>query len=356
MFNVERLASLSVTVRDSNAVGGESAEKMDAVLISLSGHGGFRKNVPTDAAGQVEFLSLHPGSFFLRPYMKEYLFEPAQLTVEVEEGKHKDVVINAKRVRYSCYGQVNSLNGQPLEGVTVTATAEDDSYEDAVTDAQGQYRLRGLEREKLYQVKVKTGRDHMASATPASRAVQVSEASQRNVDFTGFKHRNAGSIEGLIHGNAEYLSSLTVEVWSGQQFVKRVSVSPTRYFEIHNLPLKEYTLRLHSNLVKSQFQYTTISSDVQLTPSHPSKLVELHFDPVVRSEFDEGSILPFPVLLLFIGAIYCALNQKRVAELMKDPQSLFHSEKRVERADTSSFLPAGMQNTKAKGGVRQRNR
>ncbi len=49
-------------------------------LLSLSGEG-YRNNNASDAAGGLLFHSLFPGSYFLRPLLKEYRFDPPSKAV-----------------------------------------------------------------------------------------------------------------------------------------------------------------------------------------------------------------------------------------------------------------------------------
>lgn len=84
---------------------------LEGVLISLSGHS-YRNNTLSNDNGSIVFLSLSPGSYYLRPMLKEYLFEPLQASLIIEEGTQENVTISAIRVKYSCFGKVISLNHQ----------------------------------------------------------------------------------------------------------------------------------------------------------------------------------------------------------------------------------------------------
>ena len=104
----KRLASVNVHVVDSM-----TELTLDGVLLSLSGMS-YRSNNMTNAHGTLEFLNLSPGPYFLKPMLKEYLFEPPQLSLEIQEGAQKNVTISAVRIEYSCFGKVTSLNRQVL--------------------------------------------------------------------------------------------------------------------------------------------------------------------------------------------------------------------------------------------------
>ena len=53
-------------------------QPLQGVLLSLSGDG-YRNNNATQADGKFTFSALSAGGYFLRPLLKEYLFEPSSL-------------------------------------------------------------------------------------------------------------------------------------------------------------------------------------------------------------------------------------------------------------------------------------
>jgi hypothetical protein len=65
--------------------------------------------------------------------------------VDLKDGEHVEKTITAKRVAFSAYGNVNKLNGNPLEKASVVAKCETcDRSEESQVDASGNFRLRGL--------------------------------------------------------------------------------------------------------------------------------------------------------------------------------------------------------------------
>jgi BOS complex subunit NOMO len=46
------------------------------VLLSLTGGNSYRNNTQAGDSGVLRFVSLTPGQYFLRPLLKEYVFEP----------------------------------------------------------------------------------------------------------------------------------------------------------------------------------------------------------------------------------------------------------------------------------------
>ncbi|URD83814.1 nodal modulator, partial [Musa troglodytarum] len=91
-----QLSQIVVHIHDEK----ESGELFPSVLLSLSGEDGYRNNSISSAGGTFSFVDLFPGSFYLRPLLKEYSFSPAAVAIELESGESKVVKFLATRVAY----------------------------------------------------------------------------------------------------------------------------------------------------------------------------------------------------------------------------------------------------------------
>lgn len=101
-----------------------AGDRVDGVLISLSGENRYRNNsIAVD--GSMEFIGLVPGQYFVRPVLKEYVFTPADQEVAVKEGVTASIKFIAKRVAFSALGKVTFLNGKPAVDMSVEAIGED---------------------------------------------------------------------------------------------------------------------------------------------------------------------------------------------------------------------------------------
>lgn len=118
-FKAHKLCEVIATVKD------EQGNKLSGVLLSLSGAESYRKNLVTAEDGTINFHSLSPSQYYLRPMMKEYRFEPSSKIIDVKDGETVRVELNGKRVAFSVFGSVNSLNGEPFADVVVEARAEE---------------------------------------------------------------------------------------------------------------------------------------------------------------------------------------------------------------------------------------
>jgi hypothetical protein len=102
-FSCQKLGKIVVTI-----LAGEGAEEvLPSVLLSLSGDDGYRKNAATSAGAGFSFNDLFPGSFYLRPLLKEYSFAPTAQAIEVGSGEIKEVVFSARRIAYRFFGYLH---------------------------------------------------------------------------------------------------------------------------------------------------------------------------------------------------------------------------------------------------------
>lgn len=84
-FSVHKLCEIIVKVRD------EAGKDLSGVLVSLSGSESYRKNLITAEDGSINFHSLTPSQYFLRPMLKEFKFEPNSKMIELKDGETVEV-------------------------------------------------------------------------------------------------------------------------------------------------------------------------------------------------------------------------------------------------------------------------
>lgn len=80
--------------------------------------------------------------------MKEYRFDPPSKMIKVVEGATMKINLFGKRVAFSAYGSVTSLNGEPETGLLVEVQGQgdcDNLQEEATTEENGSFRIRGLQ-------------------------------------------------------------------------------------------------------------------------------------------------------------------------------------------------------------------
>ena len=145
-FKSKKLASIHVEVKDNDK------NDLNGVVISVSG-GSFRSNTKSEN-GKAEFLSLAPGEYFIKPQLKEYEFNPKHKMQKLAEGENAQISWTAKRVAFSIYGKILSLNGQPEPGTTLRAVSKScgDIFEEATSESDGTFRFRGLKPKCEYLI------------------------------------------------------------------------------------------------------------------------------------------------------------------------------------------------------------
>lgn len=116
-FSAEKLGQLKV-----NVINSVLKTNLENVLLSLSSENRlFRQTSKTDLNGQASFDNLKPGLYYLILMMQEYEFVPNSHPIQISDGFHMNLVVEANRVAYSCFGKVSSVNGQVENGITVQA-------------------------------------------------------------------------------------------------------------------------------------------------------------------------------------------------------------------------------------------
>ena len=97
-------------------------EDKSGVLIALAGsRHKHRSNAQTDANGVVSFWKLPADSYYIKPMLKEYNFDPPFVQIEVDGTLDERVQFEAKRTGFSVFGNVTSLNRQVRSGESFLA-------------------------------------------------------------------------------------------------------------------------------------------------------------------------------------------------------------------------------------------
>ncbi|KAG1338774.1 nodal modulator 1 [Cocos nucifera] len=280
-FTCQKLGQIVVNIYD----GAEAGELLPSVLLSLSGEDGYRNNSVSSAGGTFVFDNLFPGSFYLRPLLKEYAFSPSAVAIELDSGESKVIDFYATRVAYSAMGSVSLLAGQPKEGVYVEARSESKGYyEEATTDSLGNFRLRGLLPDTTYLVKV-VAKDYLRvtaveRASPDSVVIKVGSEDIRGLDFVVFEQPERTILSGHVEGSdLEVLQPhLSVEVRLAADPSKIETVFPlplSYFFQIHDLPKGKHLVQLRSGLPSSTHKFESDIFEVDL-----KKQPQIHVGPL----------------------------------------------------------------------------
>ncbi|KAK9950537.1 hypothetical protein M0R45_006023 [Rubus argutus] len=273
-FSCQKLGQISVNIYSKD----DAKEHIPSVLLSLSGDDGYRNNSVSGAGGAFLFSNLFPGTFYLRPLLKEFAFSPPAQAIDLGSGESREAIFQATRVAYSAMGVVTLLSGQPKEGVLIEARSESKGfYEETVTDSSGSYRLRGLLPDTNYVIKV-VKRDGLGStkiewASPDSVPIEVGYEDIKGLDFLVFEQPDTTILSCHVEGkrNEELHSHLLVEIKSSSDDSRIESVFPlllSNFFQVKDLPKGKHLLQLRSSLPSSSHKFESeIIEKQDLTPA-----------------------------------------------------------------------------------------
>ncbi|XP_030833422.1 nodal modulator 3 [Strongylocentrotus purpuratus] len=304
-FRAFKLGKIRIEVTD-----GENSP-LSGVLLSLSG-GNFRSNNLTKDDGILTFGDLGPDTYFLRALMKEFEFDPSTQMIEVSEGSAVDIKVKGRRVAFSCFGSVTSLNGEPEPGIAVEAHSEESCgqvVEEGVSDEEGNFRIRGLQPNCDYKIKLKDceSNGHIERASPPTQTVAIGQKVIKDLRIIVFRHLNQFDIGGNIVTPHEYLTSLKVSLYSEEDPETPIHTLPLdmgSFFQFSSVPNdgRRYMIKLESTLPRSKYDYTL--PEASFTSTGYQKHVTLPFNPQKRAleqEVMQGSYFALPLVVALIA-------------------------------------------------------
>ncbi|KAL2934972.1 Nodal modulator 3 [Bienertia sinuspersici] len=321
-FSCQKLGHISVHLYSKEV----TEEPFPSALLSLSGDDGYRNNSITGVGGHFTFENLFPGSFYLRPLLKEYAFSPRAQPIELGSGESKEVTFEAARVAYSAMGVITLLSGQPKEGISIEARAESKGYfEETTTDSSGFYRLRGLLPDTTYIIKVAKKNDPsdtgIERASPESIAVKVGFEDIKGLDFVVFEEPEMSILSCHVEGEriAELDSRIWVEVKSASEPSKVKTSFPlplSRFFQIKDLPKGKHLLQLRSGLPLSSQKFLSDVIEVDL-----EKHRQIHVGPLryrIEENIQTQELTAAPVYPLVVGVfvILLFMSMPRLKDLV----------------------------------------
>lgn len=326
-FLAHKLCEVIATVKD------EYGKKLAGVLVSLSGAESYRKNLVTSDDGTINFHSLSPSQYYLRPMMKEYRFEPSSKIIDVKDGETVSVELHGKRVAFSVFGSISSLNDEPFADVVVEARAEErcgEHQEESMTEANGQYRIRGLQPGCEYTIRVrsnsKTTINIVDRTVPAVRQITVVKEDVQNVNMIAISPLNyIDVIARVTASNNDYFKSLRVQMYKkgnldsplySQRIEQpiggksRANSGSMVFFPRIPFDDKIYIVELTTTLSDKNFKYSLPVE--QFAANRSTIYLELDFSPEIRlneNEFNENS---FSALIL-LGLVIIAFFKQELA-------------------------------------------
>uniref|UniRef100_A0A182JBY5 SD-repeat containing protein B domain-containing protein n=1 Tax=Anopheles atroparvus TaxID=41427 RepID=A0A182JBY5_ANOAO len=328
-FNGHKLCEIIVTVKD------DAGNRLPGVLLSLSGAESYRKNLVTGEDGTIKFHSLSPSEYYLRAMMKEYEFRPNSKLIEVREGATVLEELVGTRTQFSIFGSITSLNGEPFPNVAVEAVTDEgcgNVLEEATSEFNGQYRVRGLTPGCEYRVRVRTGTGPAAAvdrSIPRERVVTVGKVDTRDVNLIAISPLAFVDVTvRVVASELDHYKTLKIALY------KKGSDSPVHSQRIESplnpkskvnsgmmvffprIPFdgKNYHIELTSTLSEKNYRYSL--SAVPFVANTSSFYAELQFAPELRTtegDLNQSSLSAI-VLIAIIGFVF--FKQELAFELL----------------------------------------
>ncbi|KAG5674083.1 hypothetical protein PVAND_004070 [Polypedilum vanderplanki] len=338
IFEGHKLCEIIVRVKD------EEAKELANAVISMSGDN-YRKNLPTASNGEIKFHSLKPGKYFLRAMMKEYEFKPNSQTIDIKDGETLTIDLSAKRVAYSVFGKITTLSGDSFGSVSVEAISTSEKcsnhQEEATTEFNGQYRIRGLQTGCDYKIRLQKN-SNVDRSLPAERKIHVETIDTQNVNFIAINPINICDVIVKIRSKTnDYYKTLKLQL-----FKRDSPDSPVYSQRIENLMMpkskhnddimvflpritssdfhKTYFIELTTTLSEKNYNYKLPT--LQFTANTSNIYFEVDFNPQLRqpeSELNKSSLVAL-VLIFLVAFVF--LKQELVFEIVKGLIARFNND------------------------------
>lgn len=240
--------------------------------------------------------------------MKEYKFEPHSKVIDVADGETINVELSGKRVAYSIFGTVTTLSGEPFPNVLVATTAKEpceiSHQEDATTEKNGNYRIRGLLPGCSYDVHVKSGsteNSNVDRTVPATQTIQIEKVDVRDVNFVAFSPVSFVDVIARVYAsNNDYYKSLRIKLYKKGSsdspiYSQRVEsplnpksrINPGIMVFFPRIPFdgNTYYVELSTSLSDKHFRYDLPVES--FLSNRSSVFIEMEFSPEVRTSENE---------------------------------------------------------------------
>lgn len=254
-------------------------------------------------------------------------------------------IYRGKRVAYSVFGKITTLSGDAFGNVMVEAVSTSDAcsnhQEEAVTESNGQYRIRGLQTGCDYKIRLQKN-SNVDRSIPADRGVQVKTTDTENVNFIAINPINICDVIVKIKSKTnDHYKTLKIQVYK-----KESPDTPFYSQKIENLMMPKskdnenilvHLPRINANDYNKVFfiEITTTLSDknynfklpsIQFTANTSSIYYVVEFNPILKqaeTELNKNSLVA--LLLIFIVG-FTFLKHEIVFELVTNLWMKFSSD------------------------------
>lgn len=249
LFNAQKLSHLEIKIVDNK----DKPISGALIFISSTSKKNFLKiNNYTNDDGVFSTQNLVKGEYFIKAVLKEYVFEPAQSTLTINDGEHKKLVLRATRVAFSLFGNIKNLNKQGCEGLTVVAVPFDSNVtsENGITDKDGNYRIKGLVPRAMYRIEVEKSPKY-ATIKPSELIFEAKSEDIENVDFIGFERKNTYSILGNLKFEDSFstkeidqIEFVQLRLFKDDELLDTITLKLFKYYEFKGLKKDNYQIKV----------------------------------------------------------------------------------------------------------------
>lgn len=265
--------------------------------------------------------------------MKEYKFEPSSKMIEVKDGETEYVELSGRRVAFSSFGAVTTLNGEPFGNVAVLATASDaceNHQEEAISESNGQYRIRGLLPGCKYVVSVKVDSSaNVDRSIPTSKTVEIGHEDVNGLNFIAMSPLAFVDVNARVRASEnDYYKTLKVALYRKDSDTpihsQRVDsplqpkgkINPGILVLFPRIPFdhKAYYIEVTTSLSDKNFKFTLPAIDFVANQSN--YFFEIVFRPEIitgDSEINHNSI-PALLIIAIVGFVF--FKQELAIELL----------------------------------------
>lgn len=249
VFVAEILSYITIKFVDE-----DTNEVIPSVLVAVSSGRTYKNSSYSDENGVAKFIDLYSGTYYLMPLLKEFKFE--SLSFEVKEGERIDKIVKGKRVAFSVFGKISMISGDSVANVVVQARSTSSNHiEEAVSDKDGTYRIKGLFKDTRYEIRIKDNEDisesHQAiqRSSPQNRVIEVTGGDTKDMNFMVMLPSSKFYISGFVNfqDDDKSIDNGKVELFmkGKEEPISRQKVGMSRLFTFSGLPVnRDYILKV----------------------------------------------------------------------------------------------------------------
>ena len=303
-FDAVKLASISITFESQNNLISKG------ILLALSRSDGFKYTITTTS--EETFINeLEPGTYYLRPLLREYQFTPNQISFELHPSSHQHLNFSVLKTRFGISGEVRRITGEPEPDVEISAIHPNGEKQVEITDSNGYFRIGGLIPDQTYTLISTVSTTTSASkVTPSQLKVKLNNEDFTNIKFVSLKSFSNYDILGEINIDNDFLDSLNIILMSQNGLVVDRFSFPSKtskFFYFLNLTDDKYNIAIAST---RQHSADLNCPRVEVEKKIPQNSIVINCNVVHRLEIMKKPIIASIICFIIFIFWICLFNFK----------------------------------------------